>query len=109
MLKAREDVLNSFKSNLFPIISDTTPYSTLRETSINEDSFINEIINDAKGISNKIFYEYVRFQNLSFLAKDLIKTDQSKNKQIVKQTIIKKEVAVNEKPNKIIDFVEKKS
>ena len=34
------------KSNLFPIMSDTTPYVTPRETSINEDSFINEILND---------------------------------------------------------------
>ena len=28
LLKARADILNSFKSNLFPIISDTTPYTT---------------------------------------------------------------------------------
>ena len=46
LLKAKEDVFNSFKSNLFPKMSDTTPYATPRETSINEDSFINEIKND---------------------------------------------------------------
>ena len=34
MLNAREDVLNSFKSNLFPILSDTTPKkSFMGETS----------------------------------------------------------------------------
>ena len=29
-------------------MSDKTPYTTLRETSINEDSFINYIINNEK-------------------------------------------------------------
>ena len=43
LLKAREDVLNSFKSNLFLIMSGTTPSATHWETSINEDYFINEI------------------------------------------------------------------
>ena len=85
--KAREDVLNSFKSNLFPIMYGTAPYATTRETSVNEDSFINEIINNEKSISSEIFNEYFGYQNPSFLAKDFIKTDQSKNKQIVKQTI----------------------
>ena len=42
LLKTREDVLN----NLFPIMSDKTHYTTPRETSINEDSFINYIINN---------------------------------------------------------------
>ena len=37
LLRAKEDVLNSFKSNLLPIMSDITP----RETSINEESFMN--------------------------------------------------------------------
>ena len=73
LLKAKEDVLNSFKSNLFTIMSDKTPYLTTRETSI------NKIINDEKGINNEIFNDYFRYQNPSFLAKDLIKTDQSKN------------------------------
>ena len=47
----------------------------------------------------------------------MVKTDQSKNKKIVKQSIdsinelrksiVKKEVPNNEKPNKIIDIVKK--
>ena len=32
LLKVREYILTSFKSNLFPIMSDTTPYATPRET-----------------------------------------------------------------------------
>ena len=38
-------------------------------------------------MNNEIFNKYFGYQHLSFLAEDLIKTDQSKNKQIVKQTI----------------------
>ena len=55
LLKATEDVLNVFKSNLFPIMSDATPYATLRAILANEETFINEIINDEKGISSEIF------------------------------------------------------
>ena len=65
-------------------MSDRAPYSTPPEASINEDSFINETINDEKGISSEIFNEYFGYQSPSFLPKDLIKTDQFKNKQIVK-------------------------
>ena len=65
----------------------TESYATTRETSINEDSFTNEIINNEKSISSEIFNEHFGYQNSSILAKDFIKTDQSKNKQIVKQTI----------------------
>ena len=36
-------------------MSDATTYSIPIETSINEDSFISEIINDEKGINNEIF------------------------------------------------------
>ena len=50
LLKASEDVLNDFKSNLFPIISDTMP----RGTSINEEIFVNEINNQEKRKGRKI-------------------------------------------------------
>ena len=46
-------------------MSDKTPYSTPRETSINEDSFINEMMNDQNGINNEIFNEYFRYRNPS--------------------------------------------
>ena len=117
LLKARGDVHNSFKSDLFPIVPDTTPYSPPRETSTNEDSFINEIMNDEKSISKEIFNDYFRYRNPSFLAKDLIKTVQSESKQILKQTIdsindlknsiIKREISVNENLNKVSYIVEK--
>ena len=55
LLKAREDVLDSFKSNLFSIMSDATPSVTPKKTTINEDPFINEIINDEKSINSEIF------------------------------------------------------
>ena len=55
LLKAREDVLDSFKSNLFSIMSDATPSVTPKKTTINEDPFISEIINDEKSINSEIF------------------------------------------------------
>ena len=64
-----------------------------------------------KNISSEISNKYFGYQDPSFLVKDLIKTDQSKNKQISEQTIdsinelrnsiIKKEIPENEYPNKI--------
>ena len=99
------------------MVSDTKPYPTPRETSINRDCFINEITNDEKGINSKIFNKYFGYQNPSFSAKDLIKTNQSKNKQIVKETIdsikelrkstVTKEILANENPSKIIYVIEK--
>ena len=92
------------------MMSDTPPYAIPRETSINEYYFINVIKNDEKNINKEIFNEYFGHQNPSFLAKDLIETNQSKNKQIVQQfldsfdelrsSIIKKEILENENPNK---------
>ena len=64
-----------------------------------------------------MFNEYFEYQNPLLLAKDLIKTDQSNSKQIVKQTInsinklknyaIKKQILKNENPNKLINIAEK--
>ena len=56
LLKVREDVLNGFKSNLFPIMLDATPYATpdttprhtRSETSKLNEHFINEIKNEKK-------------------------------------------------------------
>ena len=64
---------------------DTTPYETPRKTLVNEDSFTSLIKNDEE--NSETFNENFRYQNSSFLAKDLIKSNQSKNKQKVKQTI----------------------
>ena len=55
LLKARQDVLNHFKSNLFPIknsMSDAAPYATTRHTKSEKckliENFIDEIRNDEK-------------------------------------------------------------
>ena len=55
LLKAIQDVLNHFKSNLFPIknsMSDTAPYATTRHKKSEKckliENFIDEIRNDEK-------------------------------------------------------------
>ena len=40
-----------------------------------------------KNINNEVFREYFGYQSPSFLAEDLLKANNNKNKQIVKQTI----------------------
>ena len=78
---------------------------------------MNEIIAGEKDINDKIFWNYFKYQNPLFLAKDLIRTSQAKNEQLVnnvndglidlRNTIIKKEIPENENPNKMVDIVEK--
>ena len=75
---------------------------------------MNEIIVDEKDINDEIFWNYFKYQNPSFLAKDLIR---AKNEQLVnnihdglidlRNTIIRKEIPEDENPNKIADIVEK--
>ena len=43
-----------------------------------QQEFMNEIIADEKDISDEIFWNYFKYQNLSFLAKDLIRAKQAK-------------------------------
>ena len=45
-------------------MSDTAPYATPRKTTVSDDSFINEIINDEKDINSQTFNEYFGYQNL---------------------------------------------
>ena len=73
--KAREYVFNVFKSNLFPIESENTQYSTPRGSKINASElsgiFIDDIKNSAKTLTMK------RLENIldspSFLVEDLLK------------------------------------
>ena len=44
---------------------------------------MNEIMADEKEISNEMFWNYFKYQNQSFLAKDLIRAKQTKNEQLV--------------------------
>ena len=46
-----------------------------------EKEFINEIIADEKGINDKIFLNCFKYQNLSFLAKHLIRATHAKNEK----------------------------
>ena len=82
-----------------------------------QQEFMIEIIADEKDIDDEIFWNYFRYQNPSFLAKDLIRVKQDKNEQLVnnisdrmidlRNAIIEKEIPENENTNKIVDFVVK--
>ena len=70
-----------------------------------------------KDRNNEIFCNYFICQNLSFLAKGLIRATQAKNEFLVKNdndeliglrnAIIRNEILENENPNKVFDIVEK--
>ena len=104
LLKARENVLNSFRNNIFPIINttldtkpDITPDATPQqlilymsqqtgaksrisktETSpfkLNKN-FVSKIKNEEEKLNTEIFKKYFGYQNPSFLAKDLFKANQ---------------------------------
>ena len=95
--EARENVLNSFKSNLFPIEksisepgSNLSVFNTSKQTraqskipkieislfKLNENVVIK---NDEESIKSEIFREYFWDQNPSVLAKGLLKAIQVKN------------------------------
>ena len=78
---------------------------------------MNETIANEKDINEEIFWNYFKYQNPSFLAKDLITAMQPKNERLVKyfnnglidlrNAIIRKEIPENENPIKIVDIVDK--
>ena len=78
---------------------------------------MNEITANKKDKNDETFWNCFKYQNPLFLAKDLIRTTQAKNKQLVcnvndgfidlRNAIIIKEIPENENPNKIVDIVEK--
>ena len=80
------------------------------------ESFVNEIRNYEKNMNGERFRGYFRYQNLTFLAKDLLTVNQVKSNQILNQAIysinelrnvvIRKEIPENESVNKIISVVE---
>ena len=130
MFTAREKVLNNFKSRYFPIKNldkiptrEPTPELATERTKHKKSKLklkqeiMNEIIANKKDINDEIFWNYFKYQNPSFLAKDLIRATQAKNEQLVNNVndglidlmsaIIRKEIPENENPNKIIDIVEK--
>ena len=48
-------------------------------------NFTNRIVNDEKNINTEIFNEYFKYQNPSFLIKDIYNANQTRNEQIVNQ------------------------
>ena len=99
LFSTRENVLNSFKSRLFPIkklgkiptrelaepaaepAAEKTPTKNKKSKSKLQQEFIKVIIANEKDIiANEIFWDYFKYQNPSFLAKDLIRATQAKNK-----------------------------
>ena len=82
-----------------------------------QQEVINEIIVDVRDVTDEILYNFFRYQNPFFLAKDLIRAKQDKNWQLVnnindrlidlRNTVIKEEIPENENPNKIKDIIEK--
>ena len=64
----------------------------------------------------KIFWNYSKYQNPSFLPKNLIRANQGKNEKLVnnindglidsRNAIMKKEIPEDENPNEIVDFAE---
>ena len=69
-----------------------------------------------RNINDEIFWNNFKQQNPLFLAKDLIRANEAKNKQLVNningfvnlsKTIVRKEIHENKKPNKTVNTVEK--
>ena len=81
-----------------------------------QQEFMNQIIDDEKDINDEIFWNCFKYQNASFLTKELIRANQAKNGQLVnnindelidlRNARNRKEIPGNENPNKI-DIAEK--
>ena len=48
-----------------------------------QQEFINEIIANKKAINDEIFWNYLKYQDPLFLAKDSIRATQDKNEKLV--------------------------
>ena len=79
---------------------------------------MDEIIADEKDVNDDIFWNYFKYQNPLFLAKDLIRATNAENKKLVnnindglidsRKDINRKEIPANENPKKVADIVKKK-
>ena len=132
LFSAREKVLDNFKSRLFPIknlykiptrepatdpAKEPTPTKHKKSKSKSQEEFTNEIIDDKKNRSNQIFLGYFKYQNPSFLVKDVSSAKQNKNEKLLtninngltdlRNDINRKEIPENENPKKLADIVEK--
>ena len=78
---------------------------------------MNEIIANKKDINDEMFSNYLKYENPSSLAKDLIRVTQAKSEQLVnnvndgltdlRKAITRKEIPGNENRNKIANIIEK--
>ena len=78
---------------------------------------MKDIIANKKNKNDGIFWNYVKYENPSFLAKDLIRAAQAKNEELannvndslidLRNATVRKENPENINPNKIVDIVEK--
>ena len=81
-----------------------------------QQEFIDEIITAKKDINNEVFLDYFKYQNPSFLVKDLISAKQNKNETLVninnrlidlRNGINRKEIPENENWKKVVNIIEK--
>ena len=82
-----------------------------------QQEFIDEIITAKKDINNEVFLDYFKYQNPSFLVKDLISAKQNKNEKLVniinnrlidlRNGINRKEIPENENWKKVVNIIEK--
>ena len=82
-----------------------------------KQEFMKDIIANKKNKNDGIFWNYVKYENPSFLAKDLIRAAQAKNEELannvndslidLRNATVRKENPENINPNKIVDIVEK--
>ena len=109
LFSAREKVLNSFRSRLFPIKNldkiptqkpatepeiATEPTKARKATEAKTESkisslklceeFLNEIKNEEKNVNEQIFRDNSLFQSRSYLTKVLYDSDEIKNDKIIK-------------------------
>ena len=82
LFSARENVLNNFKSRLLPIKNldnipthEPTPEAAKQKKPKLQlqQEFMNKTIANKKDINDEIFWNYLKYQNPTFLAKDLIR------------------------------------
>ena len=117
LLNAREKILNNLKRKLFPAKNiESEPDSDFDSTKISKlTDFWKKTIRDGSNINTEIFGEYFKYQNSSFLLKDLYCAGKNRNKKIVNNVnnaLIELRSAVNrtktlssENPEKVIDIV----
>ena len=119
MFYIREEIIGAFKSGIFPYI-DGFKADEESDEELDENKFFKDIENESEDINYKLFKDYFRFVAPTVLTKTLFETkDKKENNDLVnviksklldlkyeieKMSEDEKEI---EKPNEILDIVEK--